>query len=199
LDIESPLRDLGDVDPTALQRAILAAEDDEWLANQLRQSRFDVHYKTQSLIMIFTETEDWPRAHISRDSGWDRLAPAAQPLMEQILAQHYPPGGRIIRAIAAKLTPGSVIKPHRDAHPSFHAGHRIHIPITTNPRVRFTVDGGPCIMQIGRAYEINNQLQHSVMNRGTEDRIHFIFDYIPPSQLETLSIEGDPWTHPAQS
>jgi hypothetical protein len=35
-------------------------------------------------------------------------------------------------------------------------------------------------MQVGRGYEINNQLPHSVMNTGTEDRITFIFDYVPP-------------------
>jgi hypothetical protein len=26
---------------------------------------------------------------------------------------------------------------------SFQYGHRIHVPITTNPRVRFTIDGRP--------------------------------------------------------
>ena len=62
----------------------------------------------------------------------------------------------------------------------FAAGHRIHVPITTNPRVRFTIDGRPCRMEVGQAYEINNQKMHSVMNGGTEDRITFIFDYLPP-------------------
>ena len=71
-------------------------------------------------------------------------------------------------------TPGEIA-----AHPSFAAGHRIHVPITTNPRVRFTIDGRPCRMEIGQAYEINNQKMHSVMNGGTEDRITFIFDYLP--------------------
>ena len=36
---------------------------------------------------------------------------------------------------------------------------------------------------MGQAYEINNQKTHSVMNKGTEDRITFIFDYFPPEQL----------------
>ena len=42
-----------------------------------------------------------------------------------------------VMAIPAKLLPGELITPHRDSHPSFHHGHRIHIPIKTNPRVRF--------------------------------------------------------------
>jgi aspartyl/asparaginyl beta-hydroxylase (cupin superfamily) len=83
--------------------------------------------------------------------------------------------------LAAKLLAGGRILPHRDTHPSFAVGHRIHVPITTNPRVRFTIDGRPCRMEVGQAYEINNQKMHSVMNGGAEDRITFIFDYLPPA------------------
>jgi hypothetical protein len=36
-------------------------------------------------------------------------------------------------------------------------------------------------LEVGHAYEINNQKVHSVMNKGATDRIHFIFDYVPPS------------------
>ena len=34
----------------------------------------------------------------------------------------------------------------------------------------------------GKAYELNNQLVHSVVNMGKEDRITFIFDYVPPGE-----------------
>jgi aspartyl/asparaginyl beta-hydroxylase (cupin superfamily) len=57
------------------------------------------------------------------------------------------------------------------------------VPITTNPRVRFMIDGRPHQLQVGRAYEINNQKNHSVMNKGDEARITFIFDYVPPAEL----------------
>ena len=72
--------------------------------------------------------------------------------------------------------------PHIDALPSFRASHRIHIPLKTNSGVRFTIDGRPCPMVVGEAYEVNNQLPHSVMNAGDEDRVHFIFDYLPAGQ-----------------
>jgi hypothetical protein len=45
------------------------------------------------------------------------------------------------------------------------------------------IDGRPYKFQVGEAYEINNQKMHSVMNKGTEDRITFIFDYVPPEEL----------------
>jgi hypothetical protein len=46
------------------------------------------------------------------------------------------------------------------------------------------IDGRPHQLQVGQAYEINNQKTHSVINRGTEDRITFIFDYVPPQVLD---------------
>ena len=61
--------------------------------------------------------------------------------------------------------------------------HRIHVPITTNPRVRFMIGGRPYQFKVGEAYEINNQKQHSVANKGKEDRITFIFDYVPADRL----------------
>jgi hypothetical protein len=45
------------------------------------------------------------------------------------------------------------------------------------------IDGRPYQLQVGQVYELNNQKQHSVMNKGTDDRITFIFDYVPPGPL----------------
>jgi hypothetical protein len=183
MDIGVPLRELGAYDIDALRMAILAQGEAPWLDNTFRQQEYDVHQMTQSLVMVFTDGARWPELEVQRQAGWDLLADAALPLMHNILAQHYPPGGTIIRAMAARLSAGGVIKPHRDRHPSFHYGHRIHLPIVTNPRVRFMIDGRPYRLEVGKAYEINNQLVHSVMNKGGEARINFIFDYIPPQHL----------------
>ena len=182
MDIDVPLRDLGEVDSTALRETILALDDAVWLENSFRQKAYDVHTQTQSLVMLFTDGEGWPNIEVSKESGWDILVADAMPLMRSILEEFYPPGGSIIRAMAAKLVSGGIIKTHRDHHPSFHAGHRIHVPITTNSRVRFMIDGQPYKFEVGKAYEINNQKTHSVMNKGKQDRITFIFDYVPPDK-----------------
>jgi aspartyl/asparaginyl beta-hydroxylase (cupin superfamily) len=52
------------------------------------------------------------------------------------------------------------------------------------------IDGRPHQLQPGQAYEINNQKRHSVMNKGEEDRITFIFDYVPPQELGRSSEPG---------
>ncbi len=183
MDIDVPLRPLGEVDSAPLVESVLSLPRESWLENQQRQKDYDVHRQTESVVLIFTDGEGWPDITVTRESGWDKLQEAAVPLMMDIIKNHYKPGGTIIRAMAAKLLPGEVITPHRDSHPSFHHGHRIHIPIKTNPRVRFMIDGQPYKLQVGEAYEINNQKTHSVMNKGKEERINFIFDYVPPELI----------------
>jgi aspartyl/asparaginyl beta-hydroxylase (cupin superfamily) len=183
MDIGVPLRELGPVDSAALGEAILAQGDDAWFEDEYRQEAFEVHHATQSIVMLFVAIERWPEIVVKREPGWPRIADAALPVMNDILSRFYPPGGTVIRAMAAKLLAGGKITPHTDRHPSFHRGHRIHVPITTNPRVRFMIDGRPYQFKVGEAYEINNQKTHSVMNKGDEDRITFIFDYVPPAEL----------------
>ncbi|MFZ1296039.1 MAG: hypothetical protein WAR81_17670, partial [Pseudomonadales bacterium] len=137
MDIGVPLRDLGPVNMQALADAILGLDRAAWLANQQRQQDYDVHRRTESVVMVFTDGSGWPAISVTREAGWDLLAEPAVPLMQDIIERCYSTGGTIIRAMAAKLLPGEVIAPHRDSHPSFACGHRIHVPITTNPRVRF--------------------------------------------------------------
>lgn len=183
MDIEVPLRELGPVDSDALREAILAQEEAAWREDTYRQQAFEVHRETESIVLVFTDLDEWPNMTVKKEPGWDRLADVAVPVMHDIIGRFYPAGGTIIRAMAAKLFAGGKIKPHQDTHPSFHVGHRIHVPIKTNPRVRFMLDGRPYRFEVGQAYEINNQMNHSVMNKGKEDRITFIFDYIPPAEL----------------
>ncbi|MFT5710357.1 MAG: hypothetical protein ACI8QT_001051 [Halioglobus sp.] len=183
MDIGEPLKELGVVAMQPLLQAITNLPPEAWLENEQRQQDYDVHRRTESIVLLFTDGAGWPDIVVTRESGWDLLGEAALPLMNSIIRDHYPPGGTIIRAMAAKLLPGELISPHRDSHPSFHHGHRIHLPMTSNPRVRFIIDGRPCRMQVGEAYEINNQKAHSVMNKGNDARINFIFDYVPPDRI----------------
>jgi len=183
MDIDVPIRSFGKVGMEALAPPSLAQDEAAWNENEQRQKDYEVHEQTRSIVLLFADVEDWPAIEVSKQPGWDRLASVAVPVMHEIIGKWYPPGGTIIRAMAAKLLAGGRILPHRDSHPSFGAGHRIHVPIVTNPRVRFMIDGRPYQFQVGEAYEINNQKVHSVMNKGTEDRINFIFDYVPPGAI----------------
>ena len=179
MDIGEPIRMFGKVGMEQLAEAVLTQDEAAWNENEQRQKDYEVHEQTRSIVLLFADVEQWPAIDVTKQPGWDRLAEAAMPVMHEIIRNWYPAGGTIIRAMAAKLLAGGRILPHRDSHPSFAVGHRIHVPIVTNPRVRFMIDGRPYQLEVGQAYEINNQKTHSVMNKGTTDRINFIFDYVP--------------------
>jgi len=180
MDIDVPLRELGAIDSAPLREAVLGQDAAAWQEDESRQKSFHVHDQTRSIVLLSLDDTKWPERNVRQGPGWERLAEIAVPVMQKIIKKHYPAGGELIRAVVASLKAGENIKAHSDIHQSFHCAHRIHVPITTNPRVWFTIGGRPFQLKVGQAYEINNQKQHSVVNRGDEDRITFIFDYIPP-------------------
>jgi len=184
LDIDTPLRELGEVDCAELRDVILAQDDVAWKEDSYSQEEFEVHHDTESIVLVFVDIEKWPDIVVSQEPGWDRLADVALPLMNDIISRLYPPGGTVIRAMAAKLLAGKKITPHVDRHKSFHKGHRIHIPITSNRRVRFMIDGQPYKFKVGEAYEINKQKMQPAMNKGKEERTTYIFDYVPPELVQ---------------
>ena len=179
MEFDGRVRELGKIAFEPLRDAVLNFDENIWQLNQLRQQRFkNVHSQTQSVVMIFCD--GWPKLTVSKEAGWPHLAKTALPVMNDIIKQHYPIGGRVIRAMVAKMAPGSEIKRHFDNHPTFNIGHRIHVPLQTDKEVEFEVDDKILLMEQGQGYELNNLLMHQVKNNSKNDRIHFIFDYIPP-------------------
>jgi quercetin dioxygenase-like cupin family protein len=76
-----------------------------------------------------------------------------------------------------RLTPGSVIKEHRDHDLAAEFGMaRIHIPITTNPQVVFEVNRIPVEMAPGETWYLRLADPHRVVNGGDSDRVHLVID-----------------------
>ncbi|HEX4241761.1 MAG TPA: aspartyl/asparaginyl beta-hydroxylase domain-containing protein [Steroidobacteraceae bacterium] len=158
---------------------MLSLDEQAWLGDPRRQQDYDVHAQTQSIILLFCD--GWPDVTVSRGNGWDLLAAQAMPVIEQVVGKSYGGGGTLLRAMMTRLAPGRRIARHKDGHPSFAIAHRIHIPLVTNDDVEFVVGSERVPPRAHFAFEINNLLLHHVSNNGSTDRIHFIFDYIPPA------------------
>lgn len=78
-----------------------------------------------------------------------------------------------------KLGAGAEIKPHRDHELGYEDGYfRLHIPIITNNRVQFILDGELLTMRPGECWYTNVNFVHSVSNLGDSDRIHLVVDGI---------------------
>lgn len=78
-----------------------------------------------------------------------------------------------------RVRPRSVVKEHRDYQLRFEDGEiRLHIPITTNPDVRFMVAGRRVVMNPGECWYNDFTELHSVHNDGDGDRVHLTIDCV---------------------
>jgi len=75
------------------------------------------------------------------------------------------------------LSPGSKILEHRDDFMGYEDGLiRIHIPVTTDERVEFFVDGRRLSMKEGEVWYIDFGLPHRVHNVSDKERVHLVID-----------------------
>ena len=99
---------------------------------------------------------------------------AACPYFRQVLDTFQAP----LRAVRLmRLTPGSVIKEHTDLDLSFEEGTvRIHVPVVTNTGVEFYLNRSRVVLDAGSAWYLRLSDPHSVVNRGSSDRVHMVID-----------------------
>jgi hypothetical protein len=184
------VRDLGAVDVAALRAAVMAIPEATWNAeNEKKPNRFSALDRTRHIVFRFVATTDDWRG--SRDLA---LWAEWRTLLEPVLAAATRPYGyaraEFPRVMLARMAPGGVIHPHRDQNPSARWPHKIHVPLQTNDKVVFSIDGKGYHFPEGRAVEVNNIGVHAVTNGGETDRIHLIFEYFDADQAEPPWIEA---------
>ena len=167
------LNDNFDVAPIRDKVAQVNAET--WRESE-RERLFDVHRDTQALLLV--HFEDYQYKVPDRRELYADFETVLSPVVDYI-ARYYQNNGFVVRMILAKLVAGGKIPKHTDAGYSLLNCHRIHMPITTNEDVVFFVGGEEINMKIGELWEINNGTVHAVENRGAEDRVHLIVDWMP--------------------
>ena len=159
----------------ALVKKIEAIPEAKWLESE-RERRFDIHRDTQALLCIHFEDYKYTRPDVRE--LYHELQDELKSVLD-FIADFYQDNGFVVRLIFARLLAGAKIPRHADGGFSLMNSHRIHIPIVTNERSVFLVNGEQKNMQVGEMWEINNELPHMVENQGDEDRIHLIVDWIP--------------------
>lgn len=167
------LRKNFDVNPLAEKIAQIPPA--RWLESE-RERLFDVHRDTQALLVV--HFEDFKYEKPDYRELYFELRSELQPLVDYV-SSYYQNNGFIVRLLLAKLLSGGKIPPHTDAGYSLLNSHRVHLPIITNEKVDFVVGDETKNMQVGELWEINNGAVHAVENRGDEDRIHLIIDWMP--------------------
>jgi hypothetical protein len=90
-----------------------------------------------------------------------------------------------------RLKAGAEIKPHRDQYLGLDYGEaRLHMPIHTSDKVRFTVHQKDVPMRAGELWYINTDQVHAVSNTGDEDRINLVIDALANDWLREQIQQG---------
>lgn len=176
------IRRLGPVDIAALKAAVLALPEAVWDAeNATKPNRFEALDKTRHIVFRFVDSvRDWRSSHDR--PAWAEWKALVEPVLQQAVTPYGYANGQFPRVMFARMAPGGEIKPHRDANPAAKWPHKIHVPLLTNDRVTFYVEGIGYHLPEGEAAEVNNMGIHAVKNDGDTDRIHLIFEYFDPGQ-----------------
>ena len=76
-----------------------------------------------------------------------------------------------------RLKSKAYIRPHRDKGLAMEYGEaRFHIPISGTEEVSFLINDVPVPMVAGNLWYVNADMEHSVHNKGCEDRINLVVD-----------------------
>lgn len=176
------IRRLGVVDIAALKAAVLAIPETVWDAeNADKPNRFEALDKTRHIVFRFVDSvRDWRASHDR--PAWAEWRALLEPVMYAAVAPYAYADGQFPRVMLARMGAGGQIKPHRDANAAAKWPHKIHVPLLTNEKVTFFVEGVGYHLPEGEAAEVNNMGVHAVNNDGDTDRIHLIFEYFDPQQ-----------------
>ncbi|MDE2234041.1 MAG: aspartyl/asparaginyl beta-hydroxylase domain-containing protein, partial [Gammaproteobacteria bacterium] len=118
---------------------------------------------------------------------------AATPRLQHCpyLMQVFASFGTIVgRSRLMRLAPGAEVKPHSDIAYYWHDHIRIHVPIITNPGVRFVCDGTEVHMAAGEAWIFDNWRPHYVLNHTQTTRIHLVIDTVGTAAFWRLVSSG---------
>lgn len=173
----SSVRQLGRVDIRELREAVLALPEAVWESeNRSKPNRFDALDKTDHIVFRFVKGfSDW-RTSYDRPL-WTEWKGLLEPVLASATADYGYERGAYPRVMLARMGPGGMIQPHRDANPAAKWPHKIHVPLLTNENVTFYIDRVGYRFEEGQAVEVNNMVVHAVTNAGSSPRIHLIFEY----------------------
>ncbi|MES8296459.1 aspartyl/asparaginyl beta-hydroxylase domain-containing protein, partial [Cutibacterium acnes] len=164
------VRRLGRVDIDALREAVLRIPEEVWDAeNADKPNRFEALDRTRHIVFRFVSNfVDWRQSY--ERPLWAQWRALLEPVLAQATAPYGYARAAFPRVMLARMAPGGGIKPHRDANPAAKWPHKIHVPLLTNDKVTFFVDGIGYHFAEGEAVEVNNMGVHAVQNAGDTDR-----------------------------
>jgi hypothetical protein len=125
------------------------------------------------------------------DDTMGSMAPAPRlercPYLQQVMASFQTVIGR---SRLMRLEPGAEVTPHTDIDYYWRERIRIHVPIVTDPSVRFNCHGVEIHMAEGEAWIFDNWRPHNVINASGIRRVHLVMDTVGSAAFWRLASGG---------
>lgn len=118
---------------------------------------------------------------------WTEYEPVLGPIVEEAVNYVRTPNGFVTRIALVLMAPGHKIPPHVDCQIMAGRAHRLHVPLIAPPGVEYKIGGKKLRMKVGRVYDFNNRIRHSVRHNGKLPRINLFVDYYPNPSLYVRS------------
>ena len=154
--------------------------DAEWNYDTSRQETYKTHKDTKMFPIRFMDYNWNPGDNINIIDKNQISSPKAKEQFDAIvfdLEKMY--DSKAVRIEFVNMLANTSIRPHVDGGDMLYLIRRCHLPMVTHEDVLFTVLDNTINMKSGSAYEINNGMPHSVINKSSVDRIHLIVDLLP--------------------
>jgi hypothetical protein len=183
--LKSPIIEICDVPEELISGMLGAIAEDDWHISDYRNAAGNMSH-TNSIPIHHTPlcatcaTSEAIKA-IRKEVLFDKFEPFLRPFLD-LLRDHYE--FNQYAAFIARLHPQKEIGMHTDSGVFLETCHRIHLPLQTNPKVAYCIDGQEYYWQRGKAYEFDNTLIHGVKNRSEEFRIHLVVNLYPKEPLD---------------
>ena len=88
--------------------------------------------------------------------------------------------GELGRATLVALSPNRQVYPHIDHGEYYRIRDRYHLVVSSSAGSPLTAGEETVVMREGELWVFNNKVRHSAFNTSGEQRVHLIFDILPP-------------------
>ena len=158
--------------------------DDEWnrdtVVRNSKEKVGNTNLDTRALLLKYKSTAATGPGFVDYEKNDVETLNKLKPFLDEIISDAKNFYGyenlKLTNIVFTELRRGGIIPEHSDTGKMLTTHHRIHIPLVSDPAVKFTLDHKDYYLEPGHGYEINNQLTHEVRNESNIDRIHMIID-----------------------
>jgi hypothetical protein len=176
MDVEQKI--VGEMPMHLIENLLNSIEESDWYGDDYR-GHLDTMSSCNSIPLRHTplcysglETKE-PIQKIENRKLYAKFEKHIVPILDE-LRKHYT--FNEYACFIARLAPKSTIGAHVDKGTFLSMCHRIHVPLKSNPQVRYNVGTKTFYWEPGKIYEFDNMRLHSASNRSDEERIHLVIN-----------------------